>query len=42
MQSGGEYNFEAFYAIKYFGKLSKAATETYRILKTSYGFSCMR
>ena len=42
MQSGREDTFEERYAIKLCFKLGKnAATETYGILQTAFGASCM-
>ena len=41
MQSGREDTLEERYAIKFCFKLGKTATETYGILQTAYGPSCM-
>ena len=42
MQSGRENTLEERYAIKYFFKLGKnAATETYGMLQTAFGASCL-
>ena len=41
MQSGREDNLEERYAIKFCFKLGKNATETYGILQTAFGASCM-
>ena len=41
MQSGREDNLEELYAIKFWFKLGKNATETYGILQTAFGASCM-
>ena len=41
MQSGREDNLEERYAIKLCFKLGKKATETYGILQTAFGASCM-
>ena len=41
MQSGRVDNLEERYAIKFGFKLGKNATETYRMLQTAFGASCM-
>ena len=41
MQSGRENTLEERYAIKFCFKLGKTATETYGMLQTAYGPSCM-
>ena len=41
MQSGREDTLEERYAIKFCFKLGKNATETYGILQTAFGASCM-
>ena len=41
MQSGREDTFEERYAIKLSFKLGKNATETYGMLQTAFGPSCM-
>ena len=41
MQSGREDTLEERYAIKFYFKLGKNATETYRMLQTAFGASCM-
>ena len=41
MQSGRENTFEERYAIKFCFKLGKNAIETYGILQTAFGASCM-
>ena len=41
MQSGREYTLEEQYAIKFCFKLGKNATETYGMLQTAFGASCM-
>ena len=41
MQSGREDTSEERYAIKFFFKLGKNATETYGMLQTAFGASCM-
>ena len=41
MQSGREDTLEERYAIKFCFKLGKNATETYGMLKTAFGQSCM-
>ena len=41
MQSGREDILEEHYAIKFCFKLGKNAIETYGILQTSFGVSCM-
>ena len=41
MQSGREDTLEERYAIKLCFKLGKNATETYRMLQTAFGASCM-
>ena len=41
MQSGREDTLEERYAIKFCFKLRKNATETYGILQTAFGASCM-
>ena len=41
MQSGREDNSEERYAIKFCFKLGKNATETYGMLQTAFGASCM-
>ena len=41
MQSGREDTLEERYAIKFCFKLGKTATETYGMLQTDYGPSCM-
>ena len=41
MQSGREDTLEERYAIKLCFKLGKTATETYGMLQTAYGPSCM-
>ena len=42
MQSGREYTLEKRYAIKFYFKLGKNdATETYGMLQTAFGESCM-
>ena len=41
MQSGREDSLEERYAIKFCFKLGKTATETYGMLQTAYGPSCM-
>ena len=40
MQSGREDTFEERYAIKFYFKLGKNATETYGMLQTAFGASC--
>ena len=42
MQSGREDTLEERYAIKFCFKLGKNATETYRMLQTAFGASCMK
>ena len=42
MQSGCEDTLEERYAIKLRSKLGKHATETYGILHTAFGASCMK
>ena len=41
MQSGCEDTLEERYAIKFCFKLEKNATETYEMLQTVFGASCM-
>ena len=41
MQSGCEDTLEEWYAIKFCFKLGKNATETYGMLQTAFGASCM-
>ena len=41
MQSGHEDTLEEQYAIKLYFKLGKNATETYGMLQTAFGPSCM-
>ena len=41
MQSGREDTLEERYAIKFLFKLGKNATETYGMLQTAFGASCM-
>ena len=41
MQSGREDTLEEWYAIKFCFKLGKNATETYGMLQTAFGSSCM-
>ena len=41
MQSGREDTLEKRYAIKFFFKLGKNDTETYGMLQTAFGASCM-
>ena len=41
MQSGCEDTLEERYAIKFCFKLGKTATETYGMLQTAFGVSCM-
>ena len=41
MQSGREDTLEEQYAIKFRFKLGKNATETYGMLQTAFGASCM-
>ena len=41
MQSGCEHTLEERYAIKFCFKLGKNATETYRMLQTAFGASCL-
>ena len=41
MQSGHEDTLEERYAIKFYFKLGKNATETYGMLQTAFGASCM-
>ena len=41
MQSGCEDTLEKRYAIKLFFKLGKNSTETYGMLQTAFGASCM-
>ena len=41
MQSGREDTLEERYAIKFYFKLGKKATETYGMLQTAFGASCM-
>ena len=41
MQSGHEDTLEEQYAIKFCFKLGKKATETYGMLQTAFGASCM-
>ena len=41
MQSGREDSLEEWYAIKFCFKLGKKATETYGMLQTAFGASCM-
>ena len=41
MQSGREDTLEERYAIKFWFKLGKNATETYGILQTAFGRSCL-
>ncbi len=40
MKSGREDTLEERYAIKFYSKLGKYATETYRMLQTAFGASC--
>ena len=42
MQSGHEDSLEERYAIKFCFKLGKNATETYGMLQTAFGPSCMK
>ena len=41
MQSGHENTLQKRYAIKFYFKLGKNATETYGMLQTAFGASCM-
>ena len=41
MQSGCQDTLEEQYAIKFRFKLGKSATETYGMLQTGFGLSCM-
>ncbi len=41
MQSGREETLEELYAIKFCFELGKKATETYGMLQTAFGASCM-
>ena len=41
MQSGHEDTLEVRYAIKFCFKLGKSATETFGMLQTAFGASCM-
>ena len=41
MQSGREDTLEEWYALKFFFKLGKNATETYGVLQSAFGASCM-
>ena len=41
MQSGREDTLEEQYAIKFCFKLGKSATETYGMLQSAFGLSCM-
>ena len=41
MQSGREDTLEELYAIKFYFKLGKNATETYEMLQTAFRPSCM-
>ena len=41
MQSGREDTLEERYALKFYFKLGKNATETYGMLQTAFGASCM-
>ena len=41
MQCGGENTLEERHVIKFCFKLGKNATETYEILQTGFGASCM-
>ena len=41
MQSGHQDTLEERYAIKFYFKLGKNTTETYRMLQTAFGASCM-
>ena len=41
MQSGREDTLEKQYAIKFCFKLGKNATETYEMLQTAFGATCM-
>ena len=41
MQSGHEDTLEEWYAIKFYFKLGKKATEMYGMLQTAFGTSCM-
>ena len=41
MLSGREDTLEEWYAIKFFFKLGENATETYGMLQTAFGASCM-
>ena len=41
MQSGRQDTLEERYAIKLFFKLGKKATDTYGMLQTAFGASCM-
>ena len=41
MQSGHEDPLEEWYVLKFCFKLGKNATETYEMLQTAYGPSCM-
>ena len=41
MQSGHGDTLEERYAIKFYFKLGKNATETYEMLQTAFGASCM-
>ena len=41
MQSGREDTLEEQYAIKFYSKLRKNARETYGMLQTAFGPSCM-
>ena len=41
MQSGCKDTLEEWYAIKFCFKLGKNATETYGMLQTAFGASCM-
>ena len=42
MQSGHQETLEEWYAIKFRFKLGKNATETYGMLQTAFGASCMK
>ena len=41
MQSGRENTLQERYAIKFWFKLGKNATETYGMLQTTFGASCI-
>ena len=41
MQAGREDSLEETYAIKFYFKLGKNAADTYKMLQTAFGASCM-